>query len=119
MRRQVIASAAALALFTTFDGAGFAIAQDTGGGAGTPQTTNILRLQQLRHRPPVRPQRRKHQVRKLPEVQVIQEQPKPKPKPVKQAAKPKPKPAPVVAAQPAAARRARSGAGSAELRSTR
>ena len=38
---------------------------------------------------------------KLPEVQVIQEQPKPKPKPVKQTAKPKPKPAPVVAAQPA------------------
>ena len=40
MRRQAFASAAALALFMTFDGGGFAVAQEAGGGtSGTPQTT--------------------------------------------------------------------------------
>ena len=105
MRRQVIASAAALALFTTFDGAGFAIAQDTGGGAGTPQTTSppATTPPATATPPPAAGQTTTPEApsAKLPEVQVIQEQPKPKPKPVKQAAKPKPKAAPAVTAQPA------------------
>jgi outer membrane receptor protein involved in Fe transport len=80
MRRQIIASAAVLALFATVDGVGPAVAQDAAGTAAeTPQTTTG------------------DQAGQLPEVQVIQQQPKPKAKPVKQAVTPKKKPAPVVA----------------------
>jgi iron complex outermembrane recepter protein len=103
MRRQVIASAAALALFTTFDGAGFAVAQEAGGAAGTPQTTSppATTPPAGQTTTPAQTTAPEAPGANLPEVQVIQEQPKPKPKPVKQAAKPKKKPAPVAAAQPA------------------
>ena len=121
MRRQVIASAAALALFMTFDGGDFAVAQEAGGGtSGTPQTTTPpattspappagqTTTPQTTTPPTTTPTPTtpgqttapEAQGTKLPEVQVIQEQPKPKPKPVKQAVKPKKKPTPV-AAQPA------------------
>ena len=121
MRRQAFASAAALALFMTFDGGGFAVAQEAGGGtSGTPQTTTPPAT--IAPAPPAGqttpPQTTtpptttptpttpgqttapESQGTKLPEVQVIQEQPKPKPKPVKQETKPKKKPT-TVAAQPA------------------
>ena len=113
MRRQAFASAAALALFMTFDGGGFAVAQEAGGGtSGTPQTTTPPAT--ISPAPPAGqttpPQTTtpptttptpttpgqtaapEAQGTKLPEVQVIQEQPKPKPKSVKQESKPKKKP---------------------------
>jgi outer membrane receptor protein involved in Fe transport len=80
MKRQIIASAAAIALFVTCDGNSVALAQDAETSqAESPSTTSG---------------------QQLPEVQVIQQQPKAKPKPVKKAAKPKPKPQPVVQAPP-------------------
>ena len=101
MRRQVIASTAALALFAAVDGTGLAVAQEaTGGASGTSQTGN----------PPATttqtptPQSPSSSTQApptsqttttpgaagtaLPEVQVIQEQPKPQSKQIKQAAKP-------------------------------
>lgn len=70
MMRQLMASAAAVALFAA-SGAGAALAQDTGGsGAAPPQ-----------------------QGQQLPDVEVIQGQPKPKPTQAKKASKPKAKPA--------------------------
>src|SRR6185437_8498693 len=95
MRRQLLASAAVAALFAVFGGAGFALAQDAGGGAsGTPAGN-----------PPATSQAPAGQTaapatgEKLPEVQVIQQKPKAKPKPVKQA-KRRPKAPPPVAAAP-------------------
>ena len=117
MRRQVIASAA-MALFMTFDGGDLAVAQEAGGGtSGTPQTTTPpattspappagqTTTPQTATPPTTTPTPTTPgqttapgaQGTKLPEVQVIQEQPKPKPKPVEQAVKPKKTPTPVAA----------------------
>lgn len=74
MRRQLFASAAAIALFAVFDGAGVAVAQDAGGNSGTTQNP-----------PSADAQAPATAGGNLPEVKVIQEQAKPKP--VKQAKK--------------------------------
>ncbi|MBS0251927.1 MAG: TonB-dependent receptor [Proteobacteria bacterium] len=71
MMRQLMASAAAVALFAA-SGAGGAFAQDTSGTGAAP--------------PP-------QQGQQLPDVEVIQGQPKPKPTQAKKATKPKSKPA--------------------------
>jgi outer membrane receptor protein involved in Fe transport len=88
MRRQLFASAAAIALFAVFDGAGPANAQDTAGASGTSQAPPAADA-------PASPSSGEN----LPEVKVIQQQAKPKP--VKQAQK-KPKPQQQPAPQPIA-----------------
>ena len=94
MGRQLFASAAAIALFAVFDGAGVALAQDAGGTSGTTQNPPAAADQA----PAADAQAPAASGGNLPEVKVIQQQAKPKP--VKQAQKkPKPQPAP----QPVAA----------------
>lgn len=75
MMRQLMASAAAVALFVG-GGASSAFAQEAG-GTSSGQT----------------PGQTQNPAQKLPEVEVIQGQQQPKPKPVKKASKPKAKPA--------------------------
>lgn len=95
MGRQLFASAAAIALFAVFDGAGVALAQDAGGTSGTAQNPPPAAADQA---PAADAQAPATSGGNLPEVKVIQQQAKPKP--VKQAQKkPKPQPAP----QPVAA----------------
>jgi iron complex outermembrane receptor protein len=86
MMRQLMASAAAVALFAA-SGTPSAVAQDAGGSGTTQAPTQTQPAQQGQQ---------------LPQVEVVQGQPKPKP--VKTATKPKPKPAvaPAVAAAPEA-----------------
>jgi outer membrane receptor protein involved in Fe transport len=89
MRRQLFASAAVIALFAVFDGAGPALAQDAGGASGTSQNPPAAAEQT----PAAGAQTPSASGGNLPEVKVIQQQAKPKP--VKQAQKkPKPQPAP-------------------------
>jgi iron complex outermembrane recepter protein len=91
MGRQLFASAAAIALFAVFEGAGVAVAQDAGGNSGTSQNS-----------PAADAQAPATSGGDLPEVKVIQQQDKPKP--VKQVQK-KPKaqavPEPIAEAAPA------------------
>jgi outer membrane receptor protein involved in Fe transport len=91
MRRQLFASAAAIALFAVFDGAGVASAQDAGGASGTSQNPPAAADQA----PAAGDQAPATSGGNLPEVKVIQQQAKPKP--VKQAKK---KPKPQAAPQP-------------------
>jgi len=95
MRRQLFASAAAIALFAVFDGTGPAKAQDAGGASGTSQNPPAAADQA----PAAGAQNPSASGGNLPEVKVIQQQAKPKP--VKQAQK-KPKPQPQPAPQPVA-----------------
>jgi len=69
MTRQLLASAAVVALIATMGGTGSAFAQDAGGGTQAPTGQTPAQ--------------------KLPEVQVVQPQQKAKPKPIKKASKPK------------------------------
>lgn len=94
MGRQLFASAAAIALFAVFDGAGVAVAQDAGGNSGTSQNPPAAADQA----PGADAQAPGTSGGNLPEVKVIQQQAKPKP--AKQAQK---KPKPQAAPQPVAA----------------
>lgn len=94
MGRQLFASAAAIALFAVFDGAGVAVAQDAGGNSGASQNPPAAADQA----PAADAQAPAASGGNLPEVKVIQQQAKPKP--VKQVQK---KPKPQAAPQPVAA----------------
>ncbi|AGK56702.1 TonB-dependent receptor [Hyphomicrobium denitrificans 1NES1] len=95
MRRQLFASAAAIALFAVFDGTGIAVAQDAGGNSGASQNLSVAADQA----PAADAQAPATSGGSLPEVKVIQQQAKPKP--VKQAKKPKPRAAPQPVAETA------------------
>ncbi len=74
MRRQLLASAAVVALFAVFGGAGFALAQDAGGGPPeTPAAANPPAASQAPDGQTTAPATGES----LPEVQVIQQKPKP------------------------------------------
>ncbi len=81
MTRQLLASAAAVALIAATSGAGSAFAQDAGGAAQTETPAGQAPAQTL------------------PQVEVIQQQ-KPKPKPVKKASKAKAQPSTAAATSP-------------------
>ena len=122
MRRQVIASAAALALFMPFDGGDLAVAQEAGGGtSGTPRhnsscdyspappaSQTTLRRPRPRRplpllpQPPARPQHQKHRAPSFPRcrsfrsnrsrAEIGQARRKPKKTPTTVAAQPAPPP---------------------------
>jgi iron complex outermembrane receptor protein len=105
-----------LALFTTVEGIGLAVAQEaTGGASGTSQTANPPAT--TTPAPPAgQTAAPGTSGAALPEVQVIQEQPKLKPKPIAQAPKPEKSPTPVAPPPPTVEETANVTAGPTEVK---
>lgn len=95
MTRELLASAAVVALLIGGE-ASFAVAQDAG-NAGSPTPQTVSPPAPATTIPPAAPNT-PAETEKLPEVQVIQEQQKPKPKPVKKVSTPAKTPEPAAAA---------------------